>query len=70
VKHVFSPDLRELARELRADAPIFVYAPVEMLAYFFELEPVGPLHRVVAAKPNAATEAPRKRRKRKRSCWN
>lgn len=70
VTHVFSPDLRELARELEPGAPIFVYAPVEMLAYFFELEPVGPFHRVVAAKPNAATEAPRKRKNRKRSCWN
>ena len=70
VTHLFSPDLRELARDLQPDAPIFVYAPVEMLAYFFELAPVGPFHRVVAAKPNAATEAPRKRTKRKRSCWN
>jgi hypothetical protein len=70
VKHLFSPDLRKLAHELSPDVSIFVYAPVEMLAYFFELEPAGPLHRVVAAKPNAATEAPRKRTKRKRSCWN
>lgn len=69
VRHVISPDLRELARNFQPDAAIYVYAPVEMLAHFFETEPEGPFVRVLAPKPHAATQAPRKRKKT-RTCWN
>jgi hypothetical protein len=70
VRHVISPDLRELARSFPPDAAIYTYAPVEMLEHFFETAPAGPFVRVLAPKPHAATEAPRKRKKKTRTCWN
>lgn len=69
VTHVIAPDLRELARTWSPEEAIYVYAPVEMLGYFFEMQPEGPFLRVVSPKPNAALEAPRKRKKG-RTCWN
>ena len=58
VTHLFSPDLRELARDLEPDAPIFVYAPVEMLAYFFELAARGT--RFIASSRRSQTPRPRR----------
>ncbi|MGB8221878.1 MAG: DUF2723 domain-containing protein [Polyangiales bacterium] len=69
VKQVVAPDLRELARTFDPDAAIYVYAPVPMLAQFFEMEPAGPFLRVVSPKPMAATEAPRRLKARTRTCW-
>jgi hypothetical protein len=69
VTHVIAPDLRELARTFDPGAAIYLYAPVQLLAYFFEVKPEGPLLRVVAPKPEAATRAPRKSKKG-RTCWN
>ena len=69
VTHIMAPDLRKLARTFDREAPMYLYAPIEMMAYFFETEPEGPLVRVVAPKPMAATRAPRKRRKGTRVCW-
>jgi hypothetical protein len=69
VRHVVAPDLRELARTFDPKAAMYAYAPVPMLAHFFEVEPEGPLFRVLAAKPTAATQAPRRRRQRTRTCW-
>jgi hypothetical protein len=68
VKHVISPDLRALARAFDPQAAIYVYAPVEMLTHFYEVEPDGPFLRVVAPKPNAATQAPRRRKKKSPTC--
>jgi hypothetical protein len=64
VRHLIAPDLRKLARELGPDGPVYAYASVPFLAHFFELEPEGPLYRVVAPKPGAAEQAPRKRKTR------
>ena len=61
VKHWIAPDLRKLANDHDTNAALYAYAPVEILAHFFELEPDGPLYRVVGPKPEAATRAPRKR---------
>jgi hypothetical protein len=69
VTHTVAPDLRELARTFEPGAAMYVYAPVEMMAYFFEMAPEGPFLRVVAPKPMAATRAPRKRKKGRRTCW-
>ena len=68
VRHVISPDLRALARAFDPQAAIYVYSPVEMLTYFYEVEPDGPFLRVVAPKPNAATQAPRRRKKKSPTC--
>jgi hypothetical protein len=68
VKHVIAPDLRELARTFDPGAAMYLYAPVEMMAYFFEIEPDGPFQRVVAPKLIAATQAPRKRQNRTPTC--
>jgi hypothetical protein len=64
VRHHISPDLRKLARELDSGPPLYAYDEVPLLKQFFVLEPDGPLFRVVAAKPETATRAPRKRGKR------
>lgn len=69
VKQIVAPDLRELARTFDHNAAIYVYAPVPMLAQFFEMEPAGPFLRVVSPKPMAATQAPRRLRARTRTCW-
>lgn len=69
VTHVMAPDLQKLARNLEPADAIYVYAPIEMLGYFFEMEPEGPFLRVVAPKPEAAMRAPRKRSKG-RTCWD
>jgi|GEM_PF-1629717 len=68
VKHIIVPDLRKLARTFDPNAAMYVYVPIEMLAYFFELEPAGPLFRVVAPKPNAAAHAPHIRKSKRRTC--
>jgi hypothetical protein len=69
VTHIMAPDLRALARAFDPGVAMYVYAPVEMMAYFFEMESEGPFLRVVAPKPIAATGAPRKRKKGTRTCW-
>jgi Protein of unknown function (DUF2723) len=69
VKHAVAPDLRELARTFDPKAATYAYAPVPVLAHFFELEAEGPLFRVLAAKPMAATQAPRGRKRHTRTCW-
>jgi len=68
VKHVIAPDLRKLAREFDTHAAIYLYAPIEMMDYFFEIEPDGPFVRVIAPKPIAATQAPHKRKQKSRVC--
>ena len=68
VKHLVSPDLRELARTFDTHAAIYAYAPIEMLTHFYDVEQEGPLLRVIAPKPIAATQAPRKRKKQPRTC--
>jgi len=69
VTHIMAPDLRKLALTFNQEPPMYLYAPIEMMAYFFETEPEGPFVRVVAPKPMAATRAPRKRKKGTRVCW-
>lgn len=69
VTHVIAPDLRKLARDFDPQDAIYLYAPVEMLDYFFETQPEGPLIRVLGPKPDAAVRAPRKTKKG-RTCWN
>lgn len=68
VKHLVAPDLRELARSFDPTIPLYVYAPVEMLAHFYDLEPAGPLFRVLAPKPTAAKRAPYIRKTKARTC--
>jgi len=68
VKHLIGPDLRKLAGAFDPQAAIYVYAPVEMLTHFYEVEPAGPFLRVIAPKPIAATQAPYKRKKKSRTC--
>ena len=69
VTHIMGPDIRKLARDFDPGVPLYVYAPIEMMAYFFEMEAEGPFLRVVAPKPMAATRAPRKGKKGTRTCW-
>lgn len=69
VTHIMAPDLRALARTFDPGVPMYVYAPIEMMAHFFEMEPEGPFLRVVSPKPMAATRAPRKGKKGTRTCW-
>jgi hypothetical protein len=69
VTHIMAPDLRKVARDFDPAIPMYLYAPIEMMAYFFEIEAEGPFLRVVAPKPMAATRAPRKRKRGTRACW-
>jgi hypothetical protein len=64
VRHLIAPDLRALARDLRPDSKVYAYAPVPLLTHFFEVEPEGPLYRVVAPKAGTAEQAPTKRETR------
>lgn len=61
VRHHVAPDLRKLAREIGSGPALYAYEEVALLKQFFVLEPDGPLFRVVRAKPEAASRAPRKR---------
>lgn len=63
VRHLISPDLRKLARDFASLSPVYAYAPVEMLAHFFDIEQEGPLWRVDGPKPAAETRAPRRKAK-------
>ncbi len=62
VRHLIAPDLRKLARDFDSLSAVYAYAPVEMLARFFDIEPDGPLWRVDGPKSGAATRAPRRKR--------
>lgn len=69
VTHIMAPDLRRVARDFDPETPMYLYAPIEMMAYFFEIEAEGPFLRIVAPKPMAETRAPRKGKKGTRTCW-
>lgn len=68
VKHLIGPDLRELARTFDRYTAVYVYAPVAMLTHFYEVEPDGPLLRVIGPKAIATTQAPRKRKTKSPTC--
>lgn len=61
VRHRISPDLRTLARDVLSGPPLYAYDDVSLLKQFFVVEPAGPLFRIVGAKPEVATRAPRRR---------
>jgi hypothetical protein len=63
VRHLIGPDLRMLARDFDSLPPLYAYAPVEMLAYFFDITKDGPLWRVDGPKPEAESRAPRRKAK-------
>ena len=62
VRHWHSPDIRRLARDFESSPTLYAYVPTELLTRYFDVVPDGPVYRVTGPKPNAASQAPRKRR--------